>query len=799
MADIENSTELLKQALDEFRTSSTLSSATLLKLGRAANGLTKDLKDSEKAIEDETDQRLTLAKTLKSFAKDMGSAAQAARENREDFRSLKPAVDAFGTAAKYGASKVGDALSSVGEAISGLSTFLGPKGKIVGMVVGGVVGITGDIMKKYGESAVEFAQMYGKFALDEVQRVSGAFRELAQVGGLGGDSIDGLADRARGLGLSMDQYAKLIGRNSEGLAAAGVTVSGGARVLQQITTAGTEFEDKFLKLGFSFEQQSEFSAKFLATQRNLTKINFNDTKALSEANRKYLEQIDELARLTGQSRDKVASELEAMSRELRFGATLAIAEQKGTADAITKTAKLLETHGSKEIAEGFKDIFGGATTERAQALMAATNNRAATIAEQLENGQITSAEAMRQFQEAVRQTRQALGADEFERRVGKLGTVLDPMLVGMRRLSVAQDLNAQTLGAATTEQKKDATATGENVQNLVDAQKALRDFAVQIDEIVMKKLFPTMAQNVRQLTEVLSAGASKLAEILGVKTSGTTTAPAPPAPITGADVNQRRVAAGQAPLSPEAAEAQAGRDAVQREMERRNRSRAERRQRNAPGGAVPATQPAPATPAPGPQSAAPGSDILSSLNIKSPESVAGGSADPRLLELAKKIQDMYPTARFTALNDMFHQINYPNSKHTKGLALDFTTNPAPMDARQAMDIKRSVQSLGFASVKDEYFSDKNRYTTGGHFHAELAYGGVVSGPKSGYPALMHGTEAVVPLPGGRSIPVEMTGMTDKIGEQVAMMSQQIGRFDQMIDLLQSSVDTQHKIYRATTG
>jgi hypothetical protein len=334
MADIENSTELLKQALDEFRASSALSSATLLKLGRAANGLTKDLKDSEKAIEDETDQRLTLAKTLKSFAKDMGSAAQAARENREDFRSLKPAVDAFGTAAKYGASKVGDALSSVGEAISGLSTFLGPKGKIVGMVVGGVVGITGDIMKKYGESAVEFAQMYGKFALDEVQRVSGAFRELAQVGGLGGDSIDGLADRARGLGLSMDQYAKLIGRNSETLAAAGVTVSGGARVLQQITTAGTEFEDKFLKLGFSFEQQTEFSAKFLGYQRNLIKLNLDDGKKLTEANQRYLEQVDELARLTGQNRDKVAADLEAMSRELRFGATLAIAEQKNTAEPL---------------------------------------------------------------------------------------------------------------------------------------------------------------------------------------------------------------------------------------------------------------------------------------------------------------------------------------------------------------------------------------------------------------------------------------------------------------------------------
>jgi hypothetical protein len=536
-------------------------------------------------------------------------------------------------------------------------------------------------------------------------------------------------------------------------------------------------------------------------QRNLIKINFEDTKKLSEANQRYLENIDEIARLTGQNRDKVAADLEAMARELRFGATLAIAEQKGTANAITQTAEMLEKQGSKELAEGFKDIFGGATTERAQALMAATNNRAATIAQQLEEDEITAAEAMRQFQEAVRETRTALGADEFERRVGKLGTVLDPMLVGMRRLAVAQDLNAQSIGVATDEQNKDAKATGENVQNLVDAQKALRDFAVQIDEIVMKKLFPTMSKNVKQLTEVLAAGANKLAEILGVKVAGTTTTapPTPPPPITGADVNRRREAAGQAPLSPEAAEAQAGRDAVQREMERRNRSRAERRRQNAPGGApAPATSPAaPATPTP--QSAAPGTDILSQLNIKSPESVAGGAADPRLLELAKKIQEMYPSAKFTALNDTYHQVNRPNSKHTRGLALDFVTNPPPMNAAQAAEIKRSIQGLGFAKVKDEYFADKNRYTTGGHFHAELAYGGVVSGPKSGYPTLLHGTEAVVPLPGGRSIPVEMTGMTDKIGEQVSIMSQQLSRFDQMIDLLQSSVDTQHKIYRATTG
>jgi len=48
---------------------------------------------------------------------------------------------------------------------------------------------------------------------------------------------------------------------------------------------------------------------------------------------------------------------------------------------------------------------------------------------------------------------------------------------------------------------------------------------------------------------------------------------------------------------------------------------------------------------------------------------------------------------------------------------------------------------------------------GGGFSA----GGVASGPTSGYTATLHGTEAIVPLPNGRSIPVEMKG--DAAGSQ----------------------------------
>jgi hypothetical protein len=39
-----------------------------------------------------------------------------------------------------------------------------------------------------------------------------------------------------------------------------------------------------------------------------------------------------------------------------------------------------------------------------------------------------------------------------------------------------------------------------------------------------------------------------------------------------------------------------------------------------------------------------------------------------------------------------------------------------------------------------------------------ATGGVAKGPRAGYPAILHGTEAVVPLPDGKSIPVQMAGV-----------------------------------------
>jgi hypothetical protein len=61
--------------------------------------------------------------------------------------------------------------------------------------------------------------------------------------------------------------------------------------------------------------------------------------------------------------------------------------------------------------------------------------------------------------------------------------------------------------------------------------------------------------------------------------------------------------------------------------------------------------------------------------------------------------------------------------------------------------------LGIAAPGSRYGS----VMSGGSKAPGYAVGGVAKGPDAGYPAILHGTEAIVPLPNGKSIPVDMKG------------------------------------------
>ena len=123
--------------------------------------------------------------------------------------------------------------------------------------------------------------------------------------------------------------------------------------------------------------------------------------------------------------------------------------------------------------------------------------------------------------------------------------------------------------------------------------------------------------------------------------------------------------------------------------------------------------------------------------------------------------------------------------HPQGRAFDLVLN----DPSQYADVVAQMRALGgFSQVLDESQGPANpaqRDKWAPHIHAEIsaANGAILSGPRSGYqPNLtMHGTEAVVPLPDGRSIPVSgsansgefMTAQLDKLDELISVMKSQL--------------------------
>ena len=63
--------------------------------------------------------------------------------------------------------------------------------------------------------------------------------------------------------------------------------------------------------------------------------------------------------------------------------------------------------------------------------------------------------------------------------------------------------------------------------------------------------------------------------------------------------------------------------------------------------------------------------------------------------------------------------------------------------------------FGYGDMSGDPFARQGGVFSAGKAVPGYATGGVARGPGAGYPAILHGTEAVVPLPNGRSIPVEM--------------------------------------------
>jgi hypothetical protein len=73
-----------------------------------------------------------------------------------------------------------------------------------------------------------------------------------------------------------------------------------------------------------------------------------------------------------------------------------------------------------------------------------------------------------------------------------------------------------------------------------------------------------------------------------------------------------------------------------------------------------------------------------------------------------------------------------------------------------------------------------------------ATGGILSGPMGGYQAMLHGTEAVVPLSDGKTIPMQNKGNSGS-KEQTVLLNMELEKLDSMLAVMQKQNDITNKI------
>ena len=185
------------------------------------------------------------------------------------------------------------------------------------------------------------------------------------------------------------------------------------------------------------------------------------------------------------------------------------------------------------------------------------------------------------------------------------------------------------------------------------------------------------------------------------------------------------------------------------------------------------------------------------LNIKSGDVQASGAGiSPKLIEIAKAIQGGVPGfGYFSAFNDRFHQEKASSSKHTQGLAADFTLAqpPSPQDGKQ---ITNYLKQMGASLAIDEYNFPSSK-STAGHFHVEIPafeYGGDIPAGQlgiageNGKPELITG-------------PASVTSNNDIMGafnNMAGLMKQQVVMMDELVRAQKSGNDISSKMLRMQT-
>ena len=205
------------------------------------------------------------------------------------------------------------AVKDATDATNMFSSTLGTVGGLVGSALGGIVGVARNFTDALTNATtiggvLEAVPVFGSVlssATGYFQNGIDTFRQLSDVGAGFGNDMMAMRNAAAASGLSLEQFASMIGNNSTTMGLLGGTTSDGAARMGRLTKALRSQEMGLMSLGYTQESLNEGMAEYLENQALAGQLRGRSDRDLIAGAQGYLTELDKLSRVTGKSRKEL--------------------------------------------------------------------------------------------------------------------------------------------------------------------------------------------------------------------------------------------------------------------------------------------------------------------------------------------------------------------------------------------------------------------------------------------------------------------------------------------------------------
>jgi len=615
---------------------------------------------------------------------------------------------------------------------AGAKTFSSWASKIpiVGKALGGVA---------------EAAAAYTNAVADQADALFKSYQDISRSGIATGmnDAFKNLQDAGFTM-KEIGQYGQLMKENSAVLATMGGTTAQGAAEFAKVSKniKNSQLETQFMRMGMTVGDINSGIANYVKIQQLSGSTLQQNDKQIAASAAEYILEQDKVTKVTGLTADQQNKIYEGALAQEQFAAkTFQLQQRAATGDEQAKA----ELKRNRQLVEFAMAKGGPEAAKQAQLFIAgAVNTKGyqqfqrsfAQTADYIDKGGTNVGQA----QNLLVNDAKVLAKDQSRLgQVGAFNNIFTPIQeVGKLAAASVKDYAVANKDAA-AQQQTQIRATDEATGAMVDLTKDQRDITQSADHVINKgvplvtKGLSGLSSVTQQLTSVFGQLAGKEGQIGG----GTTL------------LNKIGIGGAAAPVVP------------------------------------PVTPPAGA----------------GAANVDSLINFTGGTGskthfqqlNPTVLNSFVQMASAYfnSTGKKLQVNSAYRSVEEQakvnsgtNPKAAPGRSLHNVGKAVDINSNQVSDL----QSMGLLGQYG--FSTLN----GDPPHIQMpsaATGGILSGPTSGYQATLHGNEAVVPLPDGKTIPVQNRGSGSV--DQTNLLAMELEKLESLLGVMQKQNDITSKI------